>query len=58
MVSFWQPLTMFTTSKQNAVNYRKKVSKSYPKKQFKIESNIDKTQWRVLFKDNRPFNKY
>jgi hypothetical protein len=51
MVSFWQPLSMFTKSKQNALNYKKKVSKNYPNKQFKIESNYDKSEWRVLFKN-------
>ena len=50
-MGFWQPLTMFTSSKESAKRYKTKVTKGYPKKQFKLESNIDKTQWRVLFKN-------
>ena len=35
------------------IDYKKKVSKSYPKKSFKLESNIDKTAWRVLFRNEK-----
>jgi len=50
-MAFWQPLTMFTKSKESAKRYKAKVSKSYPNKQFKLESNVNKTEWRVLFKN-------
>ena len=47
------PLTMFSSSKERATKYKKKVSKSYPNKKFKLESNIDKSAWRVLFRNEK-----
>ena len=49
----WMPLTMFTSSKERATAYKKKVSKSYPDKKFKVESNVNKTQFRVLFRNEK-----
>ena len=46
----WWPMTMFTSSKESAKRYKAKVSKSYPSKQFKLESNLSKRAWRVLYK--------